>query len=828
MFGRETGPTHISTVLYSRVTETRLRIMSNTAVLFNALQPQASLQHHHHHITTTTNRTMKMYNNSNSPSRRTQGTKFSTVVETVAPKSTNSTNEHSIRRGAEIVRKHIQQQQHHVMTNKTTTTPMFHVDVDDDEFIIHDSDEEVTTEDHISVTSWSEYDVPSAYYATSRRNNGTASSVEIDPPSVSDWSIDVDDLDDDDDNEANQLKHQPIIANAEEKEEENDDDSLLLEESHLSKRDHGRNVHTLRSHHQRQQVPPPISNYDNTTMLMMTMNEKTIAKHTPVDKFISSDDDDDDDEKVEEVVDDKKEQDDYDDSNSDIVEISDALFDPFQYSSSHGHDLAAGVVSSSSPNKISKKLLSTTIPTTGTNVLNCAKEQRSPSNTNDGGDGTKRNNSGSDSSPYRHHHRTVGLSTSPSSDAIKKGYPLPFQIQKSSPDYEKNTDYTTSTNGKNGIETTNNRPNFFMDYDIDAYCGYNADRFDDNDDELYDSPDKPVREVPIYTPSTMSNLSSPGMTQPQHRPISYNTSHVQKSSAVMIQYDQLLRDPAYLHAQNAGFIWQSVVGQHIRFPSTWWNGARGPPINSGYDNNSNQHHHHPADTSNIPWMYFGRHTIPDHPVLNQLVKCRASAGRLLLHIVVQDLMTRTPIQDIVIGCFHPNSKGIRSPNSPALKRYENCRDVWMAVRKRNHTAVAATDSLMYSPSHWENPKASSSCSSTRRSATSSAYNYSISRSPLGSGQRVTNQNVRAVFGDKAPLETIFLSEDELYERLATRILQQQQNVLLLSASGINNAKSSNNDNNINSKQNTSTAASVTSKYVDISPAYAILQELVFA
>ena len=149
-------------------------------------------------------------------------------------------------------------------------------------------------------------------------------------------------------------------------------------------------------------------------------------------------------------------------------------------------------------------------------------------------------------------------------------------------------------------------------------------------------------------------------------------------------------------------------------------------------------------------MYFGRQTVQRNRVLNQLVKGRASAGRLLLHIIVQDLMTRTPVQDIAIGCFHPNAKGIRKGDR-ALKRFEDCRDVWMAVRKRSKDSVSATDSLLYSQSNWDG-------------------GHCMSRSPLGSGQRVTNTNVRSVFGDKAPLETIFLSEDELYERLASRIL----------------------------------------------------------
>jgi hypothetical protein len=296
---------------------------------------------------------------------------------------------------------------------------------------------------------------------------------------------------------------------------------------------------------------------------------------------------------------------------------------------------------------------------------------------------------------------------------------------------------------KNSTRNTFGRPSLF-DYNIDVYCGYDVD----TDDVEYPSPGKqPVTEIPVRsTPgTTVSNLSTPdGLS---HRP---TLSLQQISSALMLQYDQLLHDPAYLHAQNAGFVWQSLVGQHIRFPSTWWNGARGPPMGVPYG----------GDPDTIPWMYFGRHSVPRNAILNQLVKCRASAGRLLLHIIVQDLMTRTPIQDICIGCFHPNAKGVRPSGSPALKRLEESRDVWMAVRKRHPQAVAATDSLLYAPHHWS------------RGGGEAEQEYSISRSPLGPGRRVTNTNVRSVFGDKAPLETIFLSEDELYERLATHVMQQ--------------------------------------------------------
>lgn len=256
--------------------------------------------------------------------------------------------------------------------------------------------------------------------------------------------------------------------------------------------------------------------------------------------------------------------------------------------------------------------------------------------------------------------------------------------------------------------------------------------FDDerNCTDQYDSPEKncrPVSEVPLplCSPASLSQLSTPDKSlSPKWKP-----------SVILEQYNELVRDPAYTHAQNAGYIWQSIVGQHVHFPKQWWNGARGPPTGE----------------EGLPWMYFGRHTVHQNIVLNQLVKGRASGGRLLLHVIVQDLVTRTPIQDITIGCFHPNAKGIRR-EGPPLKRLEDCRDIWMAIRKRNHQSVAATDSLLYSQSNWDG-------------------NHSMCRSPLGPGQRVTNTNIRSVFGDKAPLETIFLSEGELYERLSSRITQ---------------------------------------------------------
>jgi hypothetical protein len=79
-----------------------------------------------------------------------------------------------------------------------------------------------------------------------------------------------------------------------------------------------------------------------------------------------------------------------------------------------------------------------------------------------------------------------------------------------------------------------------------------------------------------------------------------------------------------------------------------------------------------------------------------------------------------------------------------VKRLEACRDVWVAVRKHSDH-VSAVESLLLNLSY---PKC---------------------RSPLGPGARVNNTNVRCVFGDQPPLETVRLPEDELYERVAYRM-----------------------------------------------------------
>jgi hypothetical protein len=157
------------------------------------------------------------------------------------------------------------------------------------------------------------------------------------------------------------------------------------------------------------------------------------------------------------------------------------------------------------------------------------------------------------------------------------------------------------------------------------------------------------------------------------------------------------------------------------------------------------------------WSYFGRHTVKSHYVLNQLHPGRSSAGKLLLHVLVQDLLTRQTVQDIAVGCFHPNARGVRQ-SARAIASQEDSRDLWLASRKRNKTSVSAVDRLLSRNSQWGE----------------SGY----TKSPLGPDVRISNHNVRAVFGEAPPLETIFISENELYERLSGRIGGNKKNVNL--------------------------------------------------
>mmetsp|Transcript_34627 Transcript_34627/g.83948 ORF Transcript_34627/g.83948 Transcript_34627/m.83948 type:complete len:608 (+) Transcript_34627:155-1978(+) len=201
------------------------------------------------------------------------------------------------------------------------------------------------------------------------------------------------------------------------------------------------------------------------------------------------------------------------------------------------------------------------------------------------------------------------------------------------------------------------------------------------------------------------------------------------------EYRLLQKDPAFLHAQGAGTLWQSLVSQHVKFPSKWWNGSRSPPMGLG---------------ERRLWQYIGRHRVGGDQALNRMVFNRGAAGRILMHLIVKEESTMAPALDVAIGCFHPNARGVRTTTAfePIL---EDCRDIWLATRRRFPDDLDVENSLRY---HQE------------KSAT-------LGDSPLGPKHAVHNGNMRAIFGEKPPLHTIFVLESELKTALTDRQLANQ-------------------------------------------------------
>ncbi|KAL3920285.1 MAG: hypothetical protein SGILL_003340, partial [Bacillariaceae sp.] len=196
-------------------------------------------------------------------------------------------------------------------------------------------------------------------------------------------------------------------------------------------------------------------------------------------------------------------------------------------------------------------------------------------------------------------------------------------------------------------------------------------------------------------------------------------------------YDDLLKDPAYQHALKAGALWQSLCSQHVRFPALWWDGQEpaAPPLGTAVKS---------------PWNYLGRHRVLDDRKLNVLIGNRGSSGRLLLHLVIRDDVTCEPVEDIACGVFHPNARGVRT-SADFDPRVEDCRDIWIGHRRRvQGQSRSMLESLL------------------QRQNKNRAF-----PSPLGGAKSdssdIHNGNLKAVFGEKPPLFTVFVTESELFE-----------------------------------------------------------------
>jgi hypothetical protein len=255
------------------------------------------------------------------------------------------------------------------------------------------------------------------------------------------------------------------------------------------------------------------------------------------------------------------------------------------------------------------------------------------------------------------------------------------------------------------------------------------DEFEKYWQQLSPPPQPSHRHKPVSPPTLLSFVAPPrAVTGPDP------ADHIVAPSSAA--YFRLMRDEGHLHALRAGTLWQSIVSQHVRFPFTWWNGSRSPPMGVG----------------NLQlWTFLGRHRVRSNPSLCKLVPSRGDAGRLLLHILVRDIMTGEAILDIAVGAFHPNARGIRT-TAAADPSLGSCRDIWLAVRPR------VSDETPIETLLWESGQPD--------------------QSPLGPKRAIDNSNLRSVFGERPPVVTVFVLESDLYDVLTQPTGQPAAAILL--------------------------------------------------
>ena len=239
-------------------------------------------------------------------------------------------------------------------------------------------------------------------------------------------------------------------------------------------------------------------------------------------------------------------------------------------------------------------------------------------------------------------------------------------------------------------------------------------------------------------------------------------------------HDELSKDAAYNHAMKCGVVWQSLVGQFVNFPALWYDGEEPARPYLGCPSKANK------------WSFFGRHRLalpalrgdqppPPHNknLLRTLVSKESSSGKLVLHIIVIDSNTNEPKEDVVVGVFHPNAKGIRpvgpsdstasqpTQRNAAMTNLDQCRDLWLGHRSRivavnGKRHASRIESLL----HYRNKQ-------------------SVDKSPLGPKNtqgipyHVDNTNMNGIFGRNPPFSTIFVPEQKLYKLLEERPQQQQ-------------------------------------------------------
>ncbi|KAL7549986.1 hypothetical protein ACHAWF_013241 [Thalassiosira exigua] len=244
-------------------------------------------------------------------------------------------------------------------------------------------------------------------------------------------------------------------------------------------------------------------------------------------------------------------------------------------------------------------------------------------------------------------------------------------------------------------------------------------------------------------------------------------------------------DDALAHAKQAGPLWRSLVGNHVRFPSIWESLL--PPTSLPV---------HDSRRAWSKWHHVARHRVKGDRRLNGRefgVRSRRSGGRILLRLVVRESDTRQARREIAVGCFHPNSRGIR--RGEPLPEVEDVREVWMAVRWLGR---AGDEDVAPELELTEDGVGHEGVVDRFLMKSRKALDYATMGSPLGRRKAVNNENVRAVsdllrslcrqlrsiqcplmrfdteptrcpasqvFGDQPPHSFVDLHEDELAEIL---------------------------------------------------------------
>eukprot|EP00594_Rhizosolenia_setigera_P013259 CAMPEP_0178962692 /NCGR_PEP_ID=MMETSP0789-20121207/14519_1 /TAXON_ID=3005 /ORGANISM="Rhizosolenia setigera, Strain CCMP 1694" /LENGTH=561 /DNA_ID=CAMNT_0020646897 /DNA_START=186 /DNA_END=1871 /DNA_ORIENTATION=- len=192
------------------------------------------------------------------------------------------------------------------------------------------------------------------------------------------------------------------------------------------------------------------------------------------------------------------------------------------------------------------------------------------------------------------------------------------------------------------------------------------------------------------------------------------------------------KSEAFRHAQSAGLLWASIVGNFVRFPVDWFQGKRTPPM----------------CCQNAKWHYVNLLRLQD-PILSEYIPTARDSGKILLHITLKS----GPIKDIAVGCFHPMSKYVYMQNPiidvdpESIPDNDNYRDIWVAVRKEETSILKQENNISF----------------IEEILCSGQTVEQVGRlTPISENKRaVNNKNIRAIFGDEPPEQTVLISPSRL-------------------------------------------------------------------